>query len=305
MTRRSGSPKRIDASLLRRWPLPRLQPHADKSTRGDVLVVGGSREVPGAVLLAGEAALRSGAGRARIATARSAAPALAVAFPEARVIGLPENRSGEIASRAASVLRSELPRTDALLLGPGTFDQALAAALLKHATSERDAAVVLDAGALKSLAGRKRIELGKLRGLVATPHAGEMATLWGCDVARVHERPLELATAAAASLGITLVLKGELTFIVDPDGVAFVNHAGNSGLATAGSGDVLAGIIAGLAARGATPIQAAAWGVHLHALAGDQLKRKHGPLGYLARELSSELPALLRRLSPDERGPSR
>jgi NAD(P)H-hydrate repair Nnr-like enzyme with NAD(P)H-hydrate dehydratase domain len=98
-------------------------------------------------------------------------------------------------------------------------------------------------------------------------------------------------------LGVTLVLKGQRTFIVDPDGSAFVNHAGNSGLATAGSGDVLAGIIAGIAARGATPVQAAAWGVHLHALAGDRLRRQRGPLGYLARELSPELPGLLLRLS--------
>lgn len=299
MTKRPPSAKRIDASLLRRWPLPRLQPHADKTSRGDVLVVGGSREVPGAVLLAGEAALRSGAGRARIATARSAAPLLAVAFPEARVIGLPETRRGELQPSAARGLGSELPRADALLLGPGCFDHALSAALLKHATSGSSAAVVLDAGALKLLAGRERIELGKLRGLVATPHAGEMTELWRCDLSRVRERPLELAIAAATRLGITLVLKGSRTFIVDPEGVAFVNHAGNSGLATAGSGDVLAGIIAGLAARGATPIQAAVWGVHLHALAGDRLKRKHGPLGYLARELSSELPALLRRLSAE------
>jgi ADP-dependent NAD(P)H-hydrate dehydratase len=298
MTGRPPRAKRIDASLLRRWPLPRLQPHADKTSRGDVLVVGGSREVPGAVLLAGEAALRSGAGRARIATARSAAPALAVAFPEARVIGLPENRGGAIPPSAARGLRSELSRADALLLGPGCFDHALSAALLKHATAGGDTAVVLDAGALQLLAGRKRMELGKLRGLVATPHAGEMTELWRCDLDRVHQQPLELAIEAATCLGITLVLKGQRTFIVDPEGTAFVNHAGNSGLATAGSGDVLAGIIAGLAARGATPLQAAVWGVHLHALAGDQLKRKRGPLGYLARELSPEVPALLRRLAP-------
>jgi ADP-dependent NAD(P)H-hydrate dehydratase len=297
MTGPRTSAKRIDAALLRRWPLPGLRPHADKSTRGDVLVVGGSRELPGAVLLAGEAALRSGAGRARIATARSAGPSLAIAFPEARVIGLPENRRGQIESRAARVLHRELPALDALLLGPGTFELALAGPLLKRAASEAKLAVVLDAGALKSLAGRRKMEIGELRGIVVTPHAGEMAELWRCDLGRVRERPLELAVAAATCLRVTLVLKGQRTFVVDPEGAAFVNEAGNAGLATAGSGDVLAGTIAGLAARGATPIQAAVWGVHLHALAGDRLLRRHGPLGYLARELSAEFPALLHRLS--------
>ncbi len=300
MSNRRASAKRIDARVLRRWPLPRLTEHVDKAARGDVLVVGGSREVPGAVLLAGEASLRSGAGRARIATARSVAAALAVAFPEARVIGLTENRRGEIVSSAARGLVDELPRTDALLLGPGTFELDLSRALLKRAAaSARSTAVVLDAGALKSLGGRKQIEVGVLRGVVATPHAGEMAGLWQCERDRVRDEPLELARTAAKCLGITLVLKGVRTFIAEPDGTAFVNEAGNAGLATAGSGDVLAGIIAGLAARGATPLQAAVWGVHLHALAGDQLQRKRGPLGYLARELSAELPRLLRALSPE------
>lgn len=297
MTARSPTAKRIDVGLLRRWPLPRLQAHADKSARGDVLVVGGSREVPGAALLAGEAALRSGAGRVRIATARSAAAPMAIAFPEARVIGLPENRGGELQAGAARLLDAELSGADGLLVGPGTFDAALSAALLKRAASERNTTLVLDAGSLKTLAGRKKLETGALRGLIATPHAGEMAELWRCDLRRVRERPLEMAIEAAACLGVTLVLKGDRTFIADPDGTAFVNHAGNSGLATAGSGDVLAGIITGLAARGATPLQAAVWGVHLHALAGDRLLRKRGPLGYLARELLPELPWLLRSFS--------
>jgi NAD(P)H-hydrate repair Nnr-like enzyme with NAD(P)H-hydrate dehydratase domain len=142
-----------------------------------------------------------------------------------------------------------------------------------------------------------RLEHGSLAGIIATPHAGEMAELWGCKVRQVHEKPLELAIESARSLGITMVLKGSRSFVVAPDGTAFFNTAGNPGLATAGSGDVLAGIIAGLAARGAPPLQAAVWGVYLHALAGARLARTRGPLGYLARELPFELPGLLRKLS--------
>lgn len=298
MSRHEPRCRLIDRSLLRRWPLPKLGLHADKTTRGDVLIVGGSREIPGAVLLAGEAALRSGAGRVRIATAGSAAPALAVAFPEARVIGLPETARGELRKGAARGLRAQLTCSKAVLLGPGSFDAALSEALFADCVaSGAPLSVVLDAAALRVLAGRKRLALGSLRGVIATPHAGEMAELWGCDVHGVRERALELAIEAAKSLGITLVLKGSRTFVVGPTGEAFVNTAGNPGLATAGSGDVLAGIIAALAGRGAAPLCAAVWGVHLHALAGVIEARQRGPLGYLARELSGHVPGLLRKLA--------
>lgn len=289
--------KLIDRALLRRWPLPKPPEHADKSSKGDVLIVGGSREIPGAVLLSAEAALRVGAGRVRIATARSAATALAVAFPEARVIGLPESKKGELLARSAAALESEVARSDAVVLGPGMFDHALPGALLRRAVKAgHEPALLLDAAGLRALGSRQRPSLGSLAGLIVTPHAGEMAELQGCKVEEVHRSPFELALDAAQRWGVTVVLKGQRTFVVDPDGTAYVNEAGNSGLATAGSGDSLSGIIAGLAARGATPIQAAAWGVHLHALAGEALAKKRGPLGYLARELSTELPPLLRTL---------
>jgi ADP-dependent NAD(P)H-hydrate dehydratase len=290
--------KAIHAALLRRWPLPPLPPHADKTTRGDVLVVGGSRDTPGAVLLAGEAALRSGAGRVRLATVRSAASALAVAFPEARVVGLPETRQGALKATAARALAPLLAESDAGLLGPGMFEAAAATSIFRQAVrSGQRATVILDAAALKVLEGRKRVELGSLNGVIATPHAGEMAELWDLDIDQVRDNPLQLAMEAAQCLGVTLVLKGNRTFVVDPDGVAFLNTAGNPGLATAGSGDSLAGIIAGVAARGASPVQAAVWGVYLHARAGERLARRQGPLGYLARELSAQVPELLGDLS--------
>ncbi|RYZ06149.1 MAG: NAD(P)H-hydrate dehydratase [Myxococcales bacterium] len=298
------SPKRravakvIDAALLRRWPLPKLQGHADKVSRGDVLVVGGSQQIPGAVLLAGQAALRAGAGRVQVATARGAAPALAMAFPEARVIGLSQTRQGEIGLRGARELADVLARAKAVLIGPGMREQAAAEQLLREALrAKHEFTAVLDAAALRIFRDRTPLRSGSLAGVIATPHAGEMADLWGCEAEAVHQDPLALATEAARSLGITLVLKGVETFIVEPDGTAFRNIAGNSGLATSGSGDVLSGIISGLAARGATPVQAAVWGVYLHAKAGDSLARSLGPLGYLARELPACVPPILARLS--------
>jgi ADP-dependent NAD(P)H-hydrate dehydratase len=296
--RRAAKATRIDARLLRRWPLPRLGEHADKVTRGDVLVVGGSMQIPGAVALAGEAALRAGAGRVQLGTVRGAALALAALFPEAKVIGLAQTPSGEIARRAAGQLEGDLAACDALVIGPGMRDHAVAEQLLRELSrSQHRPVAVLDAAALRLFRRRNRLPRGKLAGIIATPHAGEMADLWGCPAEQVHDDPLSLAVEAARALNVTLVLKGVRTFIVDPDGRAFENVAGNSGLATAGSGDVLSGLIAGLAARGAEPVQAAVWGVYLHAKAGDALKRQIGPLGYLARELAAKVPAQLAQLA--------
>lgn len=290
--------KTIDAALLRRWPLPELEAHADKVSRGDVLVVGGSRQIPGAALLAGVAALRAGAGRVQVATVRGAAAGLATAFPEARVIPLAETPKGEIAARGARALRDELSRPKAVLIGPGMREQSAPELLLREALrGKHDFTAVLDAAALRLFRGRTALRRGSLAGVIATPHAGEMADFWGCSADAVHREPLALAVEAARALGITLVLKGVETFIVEPDGTAFRNVAGNAGLATAGSGDVLSGIIVGLAARGATPVQAAVWGVYLHAKSGEALAKKLGPLGYLARELSAQVPELLARLS--------
>jgi hydroxyethylthiazole kinase-like uncharacterized protein yjeF len=298
MSRRRVAPARlITAALLRQWPLPELPAGADKKARGDVVVVGGSRQVPGAVILSGVAALRAGAGRVRIGTARSAAVAVATAFPESAVFGLPENRRGELSRSSAGHLKSALAGCKALLVGPGMRAHEAVAPLLRQVLRAHDGcALVLDAAALRTLEGKGPFAHAALTGVVATPHAGEMAKLCGCKREEVEREPLELAREVAQRLGVCLVLKGTETFIADPDGRVFRNVAGNVGLATAGSGDCLAGFIAGLAARGAEPVQAAVWGVYLHARAGDVLQQTRGPLGYLARELSDEVPALLRSL---------
>ncbi len=292
------APKLIDDRLLQRWPLPKLPRIADKAARGDVLVVGGSSQVPGAVLLAGRAALRAGAGRVQLATASSVAHALAVAFPEARVVGLPQTRTGELAANAAGALGRELEACGALLLGPGMSDDVAVKPLLERARRARCACtLVLDAAALRVLRARRPLSAPRLAGIIATPHAGEMADLWSCERAEAEAEPLRVARAAAQALGVVMVLKSTETFIVDPDGTAFRNVAGNPGLATAGSGDTLSGVIAGLAARGAAPLQAAVWGVYLHAKAGEVLKRKMGGLGYLASELAAEIPRLMEQRS--------
>ena len=300
MTRSGGNPPTlITSALLRKWPLPRAHPTAGKEGRGDVLVVGGSAEIPGAVLLAAVGALRAGAGRLQIATAKSVASHLAVAVPEARVIGLPQTRAGELASGEHRLLGREVAAADALLVGPGMRDPAAAVELLKHCRRTRSAAaIVVDAGALRAFDSRKPVRMHAGPAAILTPHCGEMAALWHCTREEVQAQPLEIARRAAAALGVVVALKGAQTFVVGPDGTAYRNTAGNVGLGTSGSGDALSGVIAGLSARGATPLQAAIWGVYLHAKAGEFLARRIGALGYLARELLAEIPRLLAEHAP-------
>lgn len=294
---RAGS-KTVTPALLRRWPLPAIDGAQGKESRGRVLIVGGSEQIPGGVILAATAALRAGAGKLEIATSRSVAPWVAVAVPEARVRGLRQDRRGELAAGACHGLRQNAAACDAVLIGPGMMNGRAGTELIQQCVRETNGpALVVDASPLAAFARGRRFKRRGGSRLILTPHAGEMASLWGIEKAAVLSAPLEVARQAALSLEATVVLKGQETFIVAPDGTAFRNTAGNDGLGTSGSGDVLAGIIAGLCARGADTVQAAVWGVYLHARAGDALAARHGRDGLLARELANEVPPLLARLA--------
>lgn len=282
----------ITPAVLRRWALPQPEARLGKESRGCVLVVGGSVEMPGAAILAAVAALRVGAGKLQIATSAKVATAVAVTVPEARVIGLRQDRRGELARGSCRAIYEELSRCDALLVGPGMVSPHAAEEIVRHCARARlSAAIVVDAAALSVFKGRK--PLARAHGIIITPHPGEMASMWGVHRDEVLHDPLSIAREVAAELGVIVALKGACTHVVAPDGTAYHNTAGNIGLGTSGSGDTLAGVIAGLCARGAPPLQAAAWGVYLHARAGELLAKKRGPLGFLARELLTEIPALV------------
>lgn len=279
----------VTRALLRRWALPELDGALGKEDRGTALVVGGSEEVPGAVVLAALATLRAGAGTLQIAAPRRMAAHVALVVPEARVIALPTTRGGELARSGAPRLRRLVERADAILLGPGMAPTAATHTLhTLQARRRPGAALVVDAGAITAI-GHGRCGAAT----IITPHAGEMARLCRVERAEVLARPREFAREVARERGIVVALKGPCTTIAGPDGRCFESRAGNLGLGTSGSGDVLAGVIAGLCARGAQPLQAAVWGVHLHAHAGEALARKLAPLGFLARELLLEIPPLL------------
>lgn len=288
----------VTSALLRSWEIPPVESTDSKEDRGRVLVIGGDRETPGAVLLAGLASLRAGAGKLQVATCASAAVQLGVAIPEARAIGLEETDNGAIRGDNAARIAAVMNRSHATAVGPGMMDDDQTFVLLEQLLSvETESVVVLDAGALSSLAGNSALLATSAVRAIVTPHAGEMATLTGADIKEVQRDSFAVADKAARTLGAVVVLKGPETHIVCPDGEYYRYRSGDVGLATSGSGDILAGTITGLAARGATPLQAAVWGVFLHGEAGNALVKKSGRVGYLARELLPEIPRLLNRLS--------
>lgn len=295
----------LDDALLRRWPLPQPGSDGDKEDRGRVLVIGGSREMPGAVILAATAALRAGAGKLTIATAARVAPAVAMAVCEARVIGLAESGNGSYASSSVRLLPDD---ASAVLIGPGMEadrrNRAFVAAVLERSCGGK---IVLDAGAMDVIVAlpqhviAARALFAKRAGsslppLLLTPHAGELAHLLGVDKDWILGHPEEAARDAARRWDAIVTLKGAITFIAAPDGRLWRHQGGNIGLATSGSGDVLSGLIAGIAARGAPIEQASAWGISLHAHAGAALAARVGTLGYLAREIAGEVPAVMQAL---------
>jgi ADP-dependent NAD(P)H-hydrate dehydratase len=287
--------QRLDDAALHGWPLPSTDDQADKESRGRVLIVAGSREIPGAAILSAQAALRAGAGRVVLATAESVATAIAVAMPELRVVALPQTAKGGFDPSCASQLETLASEAGVLLIGPGMQDEDAACALAQALCGCcADVPTVLDAAAIGAVT---RLPARNLPVLI-TPHAGEMAHLSGCSKESVLADPHAAARQAAQRWNAIVALKGARTFIARPDGRSWVHDGGNVGLATSGSGDVLAGLIAGLVARGAPLEQAAAWGVALHGRAGDRLAARIGSLGYLARELAAEVPALLDSMAP-------
>jgi hydroxyethylthiazole kinase-like uncharacterized protein yjeF len=282
--------------VLRAWPLP--FPEGGKEARGTVLVVGGSVRTPGAVVLAGLAALRAGAGKLQLATAAPAAAAMAMAVPEAAVDGIEVLDSGALDPAAAvAALGHRIGRAQAVLIGPGLSAPDAIAPLLEGLLSKvgPEAVVVIDAVAISCLPSLPPPVVAPLAGrLVLTPNLTEARQLLGREESDGDEGPAELAAAAATAYSAVVSVYGE---VAAPDGRRWSDGTGAIGLGTSGSGDVLAGLVAGAAARCGDAAQAAVWGSHVHGAAGDRLAAKIGRVGYLARELLDQAPLVLAELA--------
>jgi ADP-dependent NAD(P)H-hydrate dehydratase len=280
----------VTTQLLRSWAPPEPDDGGDKHDRGTVAVVGGGTSTPGAVLLAGLAALRVGAGRLQVVTVDTTSVAVAVSLPEAMVSGLPADAAGSISPDAADQLVEVLGGAGTVVLGPGLSGDGVPT-LLQRVLPELgdETTLVLDAVALTALAKAPELLAPLASRTVLTPNSGELAAL--LDGEQLEER--EACTQVVRRYGAVVSGRG---WVVAPDGRTWREEAGGIGLGTSGSGDVLAGLVGGMLARGAEPAQAAVWGQYLHAAAGDRLSAQLGTMGFLARELLDEVPRVLTTL---------
>ncbi len=285
----------LDAAWLAAHPLPDHGPSTDKNARGRVLLIGGSMFVPGALSLTGEAVLRSGAGKLQIATVDAAAMHLGVLVPEAAMIGLPTDEDGEIATDAIEKLTDPARHCDTILIGPGMVSQPSAKALVQGLFRAIDPqqTVILDAAAISCCRCQAPMIAASGGRVILTPHHGEMARLTGLSEEDIAADPVACARSVASLFNAVITLKAAETVIAAPNGETLLYKSECIGLATGGSGDVLAGVMAGLAARGADPLTAAAWGAWLHGAAGRSAAERSGPIGFLARDLIVEIPRLM------------
>jgi hydroxyethylthiazole kinase-like uncharacterized protein yjeF len=277
----------ITPALLRDWELP--VPTGGKEARGTVLVVGGSRFTPGAVLLAGVAALRAGAGVLQLAAAESTATALSIQVPEALVVGLPETGEGAVHGDPGDLLDGLVAEADVVAVGPGLKDIDATRALLHLVldAARPETSLVLDAYALGALSHEPDLLVGSGRRAVLTPNLTEARHL--LDRAPGDDLDAE-AVELARRYDAVVSLYGH---IATPDGRAWREESGDAGLGTSGSGDVRAGLLAGLLSRGVEPAQAACWAAFAHAVSGQRLVPRYGRIGFLARELLDEIPYTL------------
>jgi hydroxyethylthiazole kinase-like uncharacterized protein yjeF len=289
-------PTLVTPEVLRGMRLP--EPEGDKNTRGSILVIGGSAETPGAVLLAAEAAMRAGAGKLQVATVESVAPIVAAALPEALVRALPETDGGAIGADAVLAVRDLAAGAGAVLIGPGMADAERAQEFCAELLPRLVGPVVLDALALAAVTADTSCVQHMAGRAVLTPNPTEIALALHVEEDELEDAPgaaaLDLAARAQAVVG----LGGATSWIATPDGQLWKDESGNAGLGVSGSGDVRAGITGGLLARGADPAQAAVWAAYLHGRAGERLASSVGRLGFLARELPAEIPRALAEVVP-------
>jgi len=268
--------------------LPPRRRDAHKGDFGHVLVVAGSRGKTGAALLAAGGAARAGAGLTTLAVPATLQPVLEAQVREAMTAALPDTSDG-------AALDALLAGRAAVVCGPGLGQAAETRALVAHVIRRSSAPLVLDADGLNAVAGTGLLR-ARAGPTVVTPHPGEMARLLGADTARVQADRLGAARAFACAERVVVVLKGARTIVAAPDGAGAICPAGNPGMASGGTGDVLAGVIGGLMAQGLAPYAAASLGVFAHGASGDAVAARQGEVGLLAGDLLAELPATLARL---------
>jgi hydroxyethylthiazole kinase-like uncharacterized protein yjeF len=271
--------------LIEPHEIPARVSDSNKGTYGRVLIIGGSVGKSGAAAMAGQAALRAGAGLVTVATAESVLPIIAVSMPELMTERLEETRDGAIANQSVSNLMKD---QNVVAIGPGMTMAIETCAFIRRVGSDCPSQMVIDADGLNALAGFE----GDFGGAVLTPHPGEMARLIGKKVEEVTANRVDVASDFAKRRNAFVVLKGHRTVVAGPDGSVYINPTGNPGMATGGTGDILTGMISGILAQEhiGSFIERLCLAVYLHGLAGDLAAAELGEESLVATDLLRFLP---------------
>lgn len=287
-------PKRelIDEDFCRRWLSPR-QAESYKGDYGHVGIMAGSKEMPGAAILAARGAMKMGAGKVTAALPSAVRSAFTAQLPEAMLLDVSDNEIGGMAMENLDKLGDFA--ADTWLIGPGLGRDEQTMEVVREFIGKLNKPAVIDADALFAVCGYLRLLKKAEVPLVITPHPGEMAKLLGVSIADVQSNRVAVAEGFAKQTDVVVVLKGAGTVIATPEGLIFINNTGNPGMATGGSGDVLAGMIATLMAQGMPPAVAAACAVWIHGKAGD-IAAENGETSLMAGDIANSVPAVLKSI---------
>lgn len=296
-----GGPLEASAGLISDrvvGEIPRRGAESTKFAAGSVLVCGGSIGLTGAPSMASEAAMRAGAGYVTAFVPRSLNLVFETRLLEVMTVPLPDEE-GSLTEAGADAVLERAEGADALILGPGLGRTPAALALARRLASEARLPLLLDADGLNAHADALDSLSGRAASAVLTPHAGELARLLGCQSSHVAQHRLRCARQAAAAAGAIVVLKGDDTIVASPDGRCGVSRGGAPALATAGTGDVLSGVVGAYLGRRMDPFAAACAGVLIHATAGRLAAQRLGAEGVIARDVIEALPGALQSLAED------
>ncbi|RCX12373.1 NAD(P)H-hydrate epimerase [Anaerobacterium chartisolvens] len=276
--------------------LPQRRSDGNKGDFGRVLIISGSQGMTGAGYLAGEAALRTGAGLVYLGVPAALSSIYDVMLAEAVTIPLEDMGTGVLSPGCTGKLEELMERMSAVAIGPGLSGGAGVSAVVRHTARFARKPLIIDADAINAIASDMSILEALNTKAVLTPHPGEMSRLCGISIEEVQSDRIETARQFALKWGVTVVLKGARTVTALPGGEIYINTTGNAGMATGGSGDVLTGVIASLSGQGVPLEDAAVLGTYLHGLAGDRAARVKGQHGLIAGDLVRHLPGALKQL---------
>ena len=274
----------VDTEVVRRF-MPWRAPNLHKGTFGRVLIVAGSTGMTGAAAMASTAALRAGAGLVYLAIPEHLNPVLETKCTEVITVPVPQTADGSISLEAYDTIMEKASKVDVMAIGPGMSRHPETEKLVRKIVEDVPIPLLIDADGINALAGHTTLLKKRKRPTILTPHPGEMSRLINTPVKEIEKERIAICSKYASKWSVILALKGVPTIIAKQDGAFWLNPYVNSGLATAGSGDVLTGLIIGFLAQKTTPLTSAVSGVYIHSLAGEILRKKMGEYSIIAGDL--------------------